>query len=127
MKFPGRRKSKHYFPVGDMGRTPFSPDIEDDRSVYIVGIDQLLVDIEVEADFEFLQSYGLTVGESYVLSDDIVEDIYQKCVNRELIIGEFAGGAVGNTLHNYSTLSDDRSVALGTICKDIMVGDYAFK
>ena len=110
-----------------MGRTPFNPDIEDDRSVYIVGIDQLLVDIEVEADFEFLQAYGLTVGESYVLSDDIVEDIYQKCVSRELIIGEFAGGAVGNTLHNYSTLSDDRSVALGTICKDIMVGDYAFK
>lgn len=127
MKFPGRRKSKHYFPVGEAGRVPFSPDIEDDRKVYIVGIDQLLVDIEVEADFEFLQHYGLVVGESSVLPDDVVEEIYQKCTNENLILGEFAGGAIGNTLHNYSTLSDDRSVALGTICENIMVGDYAFK
>ncbi len=127
MKFPGRRKSKHYFPVDELGRLPFSPDVEDDRNVYIVGIDQLLVDIEIEADFDFLERYGLIVGESSVLSDDIVEDIYQECVEKKLIIGEFAGGAVGNTLHNYSTLSDDRSVALGTICKSIVVGDYAFK
>jgi len=127
MKFPGRRKSKHYFPVGEIGRPSFSPDIEDDRNVYIVGIEQLLVDIEVDADFGLLEHYGLNVGESCVLADDIVEEIYQKCVSEKLIIGEFAGGAVGNTLHNYSTLSDDRSVALGTICENIEVGDYAFK
>ncbi len=127
MKFPGRRKSKHYFPVDVIGRPAFSPDIEDDRKVYIVGIDQLLVDIEIEADFEFLEQHGLNVGESCVLADDVVEEIYQQCASRKLILGEFAGGAVGNTLHNYSTLSDDRSVALGTICETIMVGDYAFK
>jgi len=127
MKFPGRRKSKHYFPVGDPGRPSFNPDIEDERKVYIVGIDQLLVDIEIEADHDFLKHYGLNVGESSVLPDDVIEEIYQKSIQNDLILGEFAGGAVGNTLHNYSTLSDDRSVALGTICENIMVGDYAFK
>lgn len=109
------------------GRPDFNPNIDDDRKVYIVGIDQLLVDIEIEADFESLERFGLSVGESAVLADDVVENIYQECVKKDLIIGEFAGGAVGNTLHNYSTLSDDRSVALGTICESIKVGDYAFK
>ena len=84
MKFPGRRKSKHYFPVDELGRLPFSPDVEDDRNVYIVGIDQLLVDIEIEADFDFLERYGLNVGESSVLPDDIVEEIYQECLEVEL-------------------------------------------
>ncbi len=127
MKFPGRRTSKHYFPVDEIGRPAFDPDIEDERKVYIVGIDQLLVDIEVEAELDFLERYGLRVGESSVLADNIIQEIYQQCMENNLIIGEFAGGAVGNTLHNYSTLSDDRSVALGTICQSIMVGDYAFK
>ncbi len=127
MKFPGRRKSKHYFPVGEMGRPAFDPDIEDEGKVYIVGIDQLLVDIEVEASLEFLERYDLSVGESLVLDDDIIQEIYQECIKNNLILGEFAGGAVGNTLHNYSTLSDGRSVALGTICETIQVGDYAFK
>ncbi|MCP4292638.1 MAG: inosine/guanosine kinase [bacterium] len=127
MKFPGRRKSKHYFPVDVMGRPDFNPDIEDNRKVYIVGIDQLLVDIEVEADLDFLDRMGLTVGESSVLADDVIQEIYKECINNDLILGEFAGGAVGNTLHNYSTLSDDRSVMLGTICSNITVGDYAFK
>jgi len=127
MKFPGRRKSKHYFPVGEIGRPAFSPDIEEDGKVYIVGIDQLLVDIEVEADLDFLERYGLVAGQSSVLADGVIQEIYLECIKDNLILGEFAGGAVGNTLHNYSTLSDDRSVALGTICENIMVGDYAFK
>jgi len=127
MKFPGRRKSKHYFPVQEAGRIPFTPEVSGERGIYIVGIDQLLVDIEVEADYELLDRFNLTVGQSVVLDDDIAEQIYRECVDRKLILGEFAGGAVGNTLHNYSILSDDRSVALGTICENIRVGDYAFK
>jgi inosine kinase len=127
MKFPGRRKSKHYFPVDSGGRNEFTADFSTGDKVYIVGIDQLLVDIEVEADFDFLKKYSLKSGESYVLDDNIVEEIYRDRLNKGLILGEFAGGAVGNTLHNYSILSDDRSVALGTICENIKVGDYAFK
>lgn len=37
---------------------------------------------------------------------------------------KFAGVTIGNTLHNYSVLTDDRSVLLGTICYTISVGYY---
>lgn len=127
LKFPGKRKSKHYFPVEENGRMPFEIDFHSKTNVYIVGIDQLLVDIEIDTTDEFIEEYGLKKGESFVLDDHIVEEIYQRCKDEGSIIGEFAGGAVGNTLHNYSILSDDRSVALGTICENIKVGDYAFK
>lgn len=127
MRFPGKRKTKHYFPVSDSGRVSFDTDFQTKGNIYVVGIDQLLVDIEVEVSDEFLVSHGLTKGESSVLDDDKVESIYQELSNSNRIIGEYAGGCIGNTLHNYSILSDDKSVALGTICENIHVGDYAFK
>ncbi|OUR97787.1 inosine/guanosine kinase [Halobacteriovorax marinus] len=127
MRFPGKRKTKHYFPVADGGRLSFDTDFSRKENIYIVGIDQLLVDIEVEVSDEFLEKFGLIKGESSVLDNDIVESIYQELLGDDRIVGEYAGGAIGNTLHNYSILADDKSVALGTICKNIHVGDYAFK
>ncbi len=125
MKFPGKRKSKHYFPVQSGGRTSFQNELTD-SDVYIVGIDQLLVDIEIDIDDKQLKSFGLEKGESVVLADNAIEEIYQWAKENNAIKGEFAGGAVGNTLHNYSILSDSKSIALGTICESIKVGDYAF-
>lgn len=127
MKFPGKRKTKHYFPVTESGRIPFDPDFSERGSVYIVGIDQLIVDIEANVPFEFLDKYGIKKGESVVLDDKVVEEIYRELKAVSSIDGEYAGGAIGNTLHNYSVLSDSRSVALGAISKNISVGDYAFK
>ncbi|MDO9183536.1 MAG: inosine/guanosine kinase [Bacteriovorax sp.] len=127
MKFPGKRKTKHYFPVNESGRIPFNLDFSEQGSVYLVGIDQLIVDIEANVDFDFLAKFGITKGESAVLSDKVVEEIYRELKSTNSIIGEYAGGAIGNTLHNYSVLSDSRSVALGAISKNISVGDYAFK
>lgn len=127
MKFPGKRKSKHYFPVTESGRIPFDPDFSERGSVYIVGVDQLIVDIEANVSYEFLEKYQIQKGESVVFPDRIVEEIYQELKAQGLILGEYAGGAIGNTLHNYSVLSDSRSVALGAISKNISVGDYAFK
>lgn len=127
MRFPGKRKTKHYFPVTEGGRVPFKSDFSTKGSSYVVGIDQLLVDIEVEVSDEFLKSHSIVKGESMVLPDELVEDIYQKLKGENKIIGEYAGGSVGNTLHNYCVLSDDKAVALGTICRNIHVGDYAFK
>ena len=127
MKFPGKRKTKHYFPVTESGRIPFDPDFSERGSVYIVGIDQLIVDIEANVSNEFLEKYKIQKGESVVFDDAIVEEIYRELKAQNLIIGEYAGGAIGNTLHNYSVLSDSRSVALGAISKNISVGDYAFK
>lgn len=127
MKFPGKRKTKHYFPVAESVRIPFDLDFSERGSVYLVGIDQLIVDIEANVDFSFISKFGIKKGESAVLSDQIVEEIYLELKNSNSIIGEYAGGAIGNTLHNYSVLSDSRSVALGAISKNISVGDYAFK
>ncbi len=127
MKFPGKRKSKHYFPVSESGRISFEADLADSANVYVVGIDQLIVDIEARVSFDFLEKYNIKKGESIVLSDEVIEKIYNELKLNNLIIGEYAGGAIGNTLHNFSTLSDTRSIALGAISKSISVGDYAFK
>jgi len=127
LKFPGKRKTKHYFPVNESGRIPFDPDFSERSSVYIVGLDQLIVDIEANVEFEFLEKFQIKKGESEVFTDEIVEEIYLELKRNNHIIGEYAGGAIGNTLHNYSVLSDSRSVALGAISKNISVGDYAFK
>lgn len=127
MKFPGRRKTKHYFPVTEKGRIALAePDnLPDD--VYIVGIDQLLVDIEIEITDEFLKAHDFTKGESFIIDDELCEKIYNECKEKKLIRGEFPGGAVGNTLHNYSILSEAPCYTLGCINKNIVVGDYAFR
>jgi inosine kinase len=127
VKYPGKRKSKHYFPVSEAGRIAFDTDFSDRASIYIVGIDQVIVDIEAHVSYEFLERYHLKKGESTIVADSIVEDIYRDLRASNAIIGEYAGGAIGNTLHNYSVLSDSKSVALGAISKNISVGDYAFK
>ena len=129
MKFPGRRDTKHYFPVTDKGRTSLTARQynEGRKEVFVVGIDQLLVDIEIEVDDDFLNKYDFHKGQSFIIEDDLCEEIYQYARNHKLIRGEFPGGAVGNTLHNFSVLSDSISYALGAIKKSIDVGDYAFK
>jgi len=127
MKFPGKRKSKHFFPVQESGRMKITEDISDLGAVYIVGLEQLLVDIEANVPFDFLQQYGIKRGESEVFSDEKFEEIYLELKKNKMLIGEFPGGAIGNTLHNFSTLSDSKSVAFGAISSPIYVGDYAYK
>lgn len=126
MKFPGRRKTKHYFPVTEKSRTTDAPATNSEH-VYIVGMDQLLVDIEIEVDDQFIERHDFKKGQSFIISDDLCEEIYTYAREHKLIRGEYPGGAIGNTLHNYSVLSDGKSYALGTIKKQIELGDYAFK
>ncbi|HNW45137.1 MAG TPA: inosine/guanosine kinase [Elusimicrobiales bacterium] len=128
MKFPGKRKNKHYFPVTEKaGRESADPHFLQTEPFYVVGIDQLLVDIECRVGEEFLVRYGLKKGESQILDDTAAETIYRELKAQGKILGEYAGGSVGNTLHNYSVLSEERSVTLGAITRNITVGDYAFK
>ncbi|MBK2879980.1 carbohydrate kinase, partial [Escherichia coli] len=120
MKFPGKRKSKHYFPVN--ARDPLLQQIqpENESSVsWVVGIDQTLVDIEAKVDEAFIVRYGLSAGHSLVIEDDVAEALYQELVRNNLITHQFAGGTIGNTMHNYSVLADDRSVLLGVMCSNI--------
>ena len=103
MKFPGKRKSKHYFPVS--ARDPLLQQAQPESEIstsYIVGIDQTLVDIEAKVDDAFVQRYGLSLGHSLVIEDDVAEALYQELNENNLVTHQFAGGTIGNTMHNYS-------------------------
>lgn len=93
----------------------------------MVGIDQTLVDIEAKVDEAFIVRYGLSAGHSLVIEDDVAEALYQELVRNNLITHQFAGGTIGNTMHNYSVLADDRSVLLGVMCSNIDIGGYAYR
>lgn len=128
MKFPGKRKSKHYFPVN--ARDPLLQQAQPESEVstsYIVGIDQTLVDIEAKVDDAFVERYGLSLGHSLVIEDDVAEALYQELIDKNLITHQFAGGTIGNTLHNYSVLADDRSILLGVMCSNVKIGGYAYR
>ena len=128
MKFPGRRKHKHYFPVQERSHlinqfhkaTPL-------QHSYIVGIDQVLVDIEAQVSDEFLDKYQLIKSMSQVIDDEKAETLYRELQGDGLISYEFAGGTIGNTMHNYSVLADDRSVLLGVMSENIKIGSYSYK
>lgn len=127
MKFPGKRKSKHYFPVS--ARDPLlQPQlVPETGSSWVVGIDQTLVDIEAKVDDAFVERYGLSAGHSLVIEDDVAEALYHELMREQLISHQFAGGTIGNTLHNYSVLADDRSVLLGVMCNNVQIGGYAYR
>lgn len=94
MKFPGKRKSKHYFPVN--ARDPLLQQIqpENESSVsWVVGIDQTLVDIEAKVDEAFIVRYGLSAGHSLVIEDDVAEALYQELVRNNLITHQFVPAA----------------------------------
>lgn len=128
MKFPGRRKHKHYFPVQDKNSLigQFDKALPLKHS-YIVGIDQVLVDIEAKVSDEFMAKYKLIRGMSQVIADTIAEALYNELQADDLINYEFAGGTIGNTLHNFSVLADDRSVLLGVMSENIKIGSYSYK
>ena len=127
MKFPGKRKSKHYFPVSarDPLLQPAQHDV--DAGSWVVGIDQTLVDIEAKVDDAFLARYGLSAGHSLVIDNAVAEALYNELMQEALITHQFAGGTIGNTLHNFSVLADDRSVLLGVMCNNIQIGGYAYR
>ena len=127
MKFPGKRKSKHYFPVNARDPLLQATPQEQEEGSWVVGIDQTLVDIEAKVDDDFLQRYGLSAGHSLVIDDATAEALYDELMRDALISHQFAGGTIGNTLHNYSVLADDRSVLLGVMCNNIQIGGYAYR
>jgi len=126
MKFPGQRKIKHYFPVTTpkaVLEATNNPKIES----HICGIDQTLVDIEASVDDAFLEQFDLIKGTSCLVDDKQAEIIYATLLKANTISHEFAGGTIGNTLHNFSVLSDNRSVLFGVISDPIRAKGYAYK
>ena len=128
MKFPGQRKSKHYFPVH--ARDPLVTQAQESKRMtctHIIGIDQTLVDIEAKVSDDLIEKYQLSKGHSLVIDDIRAEDLYNELKEMDLITDEFAGGTIGNTLHNYSVLADDKSTLLGVMSKNIKIGSYGYR
>lgn len=128
MKFPGLRKQKHYFPVEqkDPLTKKFMPDVQL-LHPFVCGIDQIVVDIEAHVDDAFMAEFKLQKGMSQVVPSEVAEALYQRLEQQQLIKDQFAGGTIGNTLHNYSVLADDRSVLFGVMSETIRVGSYAYR
>lgn len=126
MRFPGRRKHKHYFPVH--ARDPLFQHLPEAAvRTHVVGIDQTLVDIDARVPDELLARYGLPRGGSTVIDDARAAALYDELLTSGLISYEFAGGTVGNTLHNYSILSDDNAILLGVMTETIRVGTSGYR
>ncbi|MDV7103907.1 inosine/guanosine kinase [Vibrio sp. TH_r3] len=128
MKFPGQRKSKHYFPVH--ARDPLVTQAKASKQMdrtHIIGIDQTLVDIEARVPDSYLEQFHLSKGHSLVIDDEAAESLYQLLKQQNLITNEYAGGTIGNTLHNYSVLADDKSILLGVMSQDIKIGSYGYQ
>jgi inosine kinase len=128
MKFPGRRRHKHYFPVE--AKDPLTNQLNATERLhrsYVTGIDQIVVDIEAKVDQAFLDEFQLRRGMSQVIDNDITNALYDRLKLNDMVDYEFAGGTVGNTMHNYSVLADDRSVLLGVMSENIKIGSYAYR
>ena len=127
MKFPGRRKLKHYFPVNTHNRFDLESSVFSHANTSVCGIDQNMVDITAQVDEATLRDFGLDKGASQWVDLDTADRLYRFLMDQELIEEQFAGGTIGNTLHNYSILADDRSVQFGVMSQSIQVGDYAYR
>lgn len=127
MKFPGQRKSKHYFPVNSRDPLVSKSHPSASKQTHVVGIDQTLVDIEAKVSDEFINKFNLSKGHSLVIDDQTAESLYRELKDNQLISNEYAGGTIGNTLHNYSVLADDKSILLGVMSADIKIGSYGFR
>jgi inosine kinase len=97
------------------------------NQVISIGIDHTVVDIEASVSQSLIDLFNLKVGESFVISENDAERLYDELKSNALITNEFAGGTIGNTLHNYSVLSDSRSVLLGVMSENIKIGSYGYR
>ncbi len=128
MRFPGRRKHKHYFPVHERDPLLHHAGLDTpEAKIHIVGIDQTLVDIDARVSDDLLERYGLPKGGSTVIPNERALALYDELFASGKIAYEFAGGTVGNTLHNYSLLADDAAILLGVMSDPIRFGTSGYR
>ena len=125
MRFPGQRIAKHYFPVPRRSEQAVRPEVPA-RPWHLLGLDQVLVDMEVHAPSDFVQQVGLTVGESVGLDEAAFRELQGRIEQAGLSCRFTPGGTVANTLNNYTHLSGEPAVLLGAIEATIRPGSPAF-
>ncbi|MFA5624520.1 MAG: inosine/guanosine kinase [Bradymonadales bacterium] len=126
MRFPGTRRGKYYFPVTEK-RSAVSNAMDAPKPWYIVGLDEVLVDLEIHnCPQSLLPELGLVLGESVQLSPPEIQRLLEKVKSIGLVVQFAAGGTVANTLCNYTHLSGEPAVLLGAIPDSIFPGGPAF-
>lgn len=127
MHFPGPRVAKYYFPVTEKHTQLAPEDGGGHRSWYIVGLDEVLVDLEIQGVHEELvRELGLVPGESVQLLPEAMQALLARLEELKLPWRYAAGGTVANTLSNYTHLSGEPAVLLGAIEATIRPGSPAF-
>ena len=128
MKFPGNRVGKYYFPVTEKKTQVAALHEEvEPRRWYAVGLDEVLVDLEVHGcSYDFVTSLGLVPGESVNLAADQMRRLLERVAASGHEWRYAAGGTVANTLANFTHLSGEPAVLLGGIESAIRPGSPAF-
>ena len=85
MKFPGKRKIKHYFPV-TTPKTALKANKDLQIESHICGIDQTLVDIEAPVTEAFLDKFGLIKANIILVTPLILSLMLIRLTNLSLII-----------------------------------------
>ena len=124
VRFPGHRNRKHYFPV--TGRQAAVGDESEAQRWPLVGLDEVLVDVEVTGSAALARELGLVPGESVQLSDAACGEALERLGAEGRIRSYSAGGTVANTLNNYTYLSGQPAVLLGAMPRTIHPGGPAF-
>lgn len=124
MRFPGNRNSRHYFPVTKSASR--ADPRHEQRRWYIVGLDEVIVDIEVTGPAEVAAELGLIPGESIQLPDEKYLRLLARLDAEGLPRRYAAGGTVANTLNNFTFLSGEPAVLLGAMPESIRLGEPGF-
>ncbi len=107
--------------------TAHSIDVAEQQHWYLLGLDQLIVDIEVHGPTELAKQYGLAPGESVLLDDIQHKELMRKIEKEGLELRISPGGAVGNTVNNFTFLSGEPAIMLGAIDHCIYPGSPSFQ
>jgi inosine kinase len=123
LRFPGSRNPKHYFPV-----TKKATRVDTSRAIpwYLVGLDEMLVDVEVMGSPELGRELGLVPGESVQLTDEQCRAFLARLEAEGTPRVYAAGGTVANTLNNYTHLSGEPALLLGAMQSSVSPGEPAF-
>ena len=84
MRFPGRRKHKHYFPI--QARDPlflYAGITAQSAKTHVVGVDQTLVDIDARVPDALLARYELAKGASIVIPNEKASALYDELLRPE--------------------------------------------
>jgi len=126
LRFPGQRNSRHYFPVTRKISRVRSGRAGVESRYCLVGLDQVVVDIEVEGADRLATRFGLVPGESVQLPATAHLELLDAIASQGLVTSHAAGGTVANTLNNFTHLAGEPAVLLGAIDACIHPGQPAF-